>query len=176
MTNRFEHECGIPTERVAALIIDEISFVDVNTLGHVSHNFSLLLEKQLKDGDNRTLCGGLPVMLCGDNHQVPAPKASPWFATLVEAAHSRSLRQRSETGSPRPQGLEVLRQARLVKLVRQMRAIEVPDFVRDQIEMRETSVLQPVRKAFLDSIKEISRKDVEDDNSWLFTLVRVRGH
>lgn len=176
MRTKFEQECGIPPERVAVLIIDEISFVDVNTLGHVSHNFSLLLETQLKDGDKRTLCGGLPIMLCGDNHQIPAPKVTPWFATLVEAAHDRSLRQRSESGSPRPQGLAMLRQARLVSLVRQMRAIEDPDFVRDQNEMRSTSELQPVRKEFLDSIKVISRKDVEDDNNWLFTLVGVRGH
>ena len=176
MRTKFEQECGIPAERVAALIIDEISFVDVNTLGHVSHNFSLLLETQLKEGDNRTLCGGLPVMLCGDNHQIPAPKATPWFTTLVEEAHAMTLRHRSDSGSPRPQGMNVLRQARLVTLTRQMRAIEDPDFVRDQTAMRETSVLQPVRKDFLDSIKVISAEDVEDDKSLLFTLIGVRGH
>lgn len=100
-------------------------------------------------------------MLCGDNHQIPAPKVTPWFATLVEAAHDRSLRQRSESGSPRPQGLAMLRQARLVSLVRQMRAIEDPDFVRDQNEMRSTSELQPGLLYSLNIDDEIEKAKVD---------------
>ena len=86
------------------------------------------------------------------------------------------MRQRSQGQGASHLGLDMLRKGKLVTLTQQMRAIEDPEFVRDQNRMRETSVQYPIRKEFLDSIKEISSQDVEDDKSWLYAPICVRGH
>ena len=181
--NKFLKECGAPADKVSALIIDEISFVDAAMLGHVSNNLSMLLryvngnENGHDDASNgAAACGGLSVMLCGDCHQKNLPNSTPWCTALVNAAHSTNMQQRSNGQSARDLGLDVLRQAKRVTLSRQMRAIEDQEFVSQRMQMRETTVVYPVRKEFLDSIKEISRQDVEDDQEWLFAPIGVVGH
>ena len=79
--NKFLKECGAPADKVSALIIDEISFVDAAMLGHVSNNLSMLLryvngnENGHDDASNgAAACGGLSVMLCGDCHQKKSAK------------------------------------------------------------------------------------------------------
>ncbi len=64
MLKKFNEECGVPIEEFGCIVIDEISFIDAVIFGHVDQGFATLL-------GNSELCGGMPVLLCGDNHQKP---------------------------------------------------------------------------------------------------------
>ena len=60
---KFYSECGVRIEDVGGIVIDEISFVAAGVLGHVD---SML--RQLT-GNMDVACGGIPLLLCGDNHR-----------------------------------------------------------------------------------------------------------
>ena len=83
MCQKFKAECGAPVEEFGAVIIDEISFIDAGVFGHVDYGFGILLGTTKMD---YSICGGLPVLLCGDNHQKHPPGGTPWYQYMVHAA------------------------------------------------------------------------------------------
>lgn len=70
---KFYAECGVRIEDVGGLVVDEISFVTAATLGHVDWALRVMT------GNEDVLCGGIPLLLCGDNHQKPPPGDTPWY-------------------------------------------------------------------------------------------------
>ena len=83
MRKKFENECGAPIEEFGGVVIDEISFIDASVFGHVDNGFNILLGKK---SFGETLCGGMPLLLSGDNHQKPPPGGTPWHQHLVKVA------------------------------------------------------------------------------------------
>ena len=63
MSRKFDNECGASINEFGGVVIDEISFIDTPIFGHVDRAFSILLEST----DLNTLCGGIPMLLAGDN-------------------------------------------------------------------------------------------------------------
>ena len=70
-------------------------------------------------------------------------------------------------------GLKLLKAARRVELKRLMRAVEDQPFVEAQMKMRDTNVEQPIEPAFLDALRTVSPKDLQEDDEWRFAPVGV---
>ena len=64
---KFQAECGTPVGEVGGMVIDEVSFIDFGVFGHLDKDLRTLLDA------SGALCGGMPILLCGDNHQKPSP-------------------------------------------------------------------------------------------------------
>ena len=79
LCKKFKDECGAPIEEFGLVVIDEISFIDTVVFGHVDRGFQILK-------GNSELCGGMTVLLCGDNHQKPPPGGTPWYQYIVKVA------------------------------------------------------------------------------------------
>ena len=80
---KFNDECGAPIEEFGCVIIDEVSFTDAIILGHVDQGFASLL-------GNNELCGGMPLLLCGDNHQKPPPGGTYGAPGVNACSHHES--------------------------------------------------------------------------------------
>jgi hypothetical protein len=74
MCRKFQNESGAPIEEFGGIVIDGISFIDTAIFGHVDKAFSILLGSAESD---KTICGGLPLLICSDNHQKPPPGGTP---------------------------------------------------------------------------------------------------
>jgi hypothetical protein len=68
---------------VAALAIDEVSFLDTEAIGHLCER-----NRALGDAANRPF-GGRPTILVHDNHQKPPVSGASWFRELVFDAVAR---------------------------------------------------------------------------------------
>jgi Mrp family chromosome partitioning ATPase len=83
LREKFKKESGVDIQDVAAIIIDEISFVDTKILGHVSHALSQLFNKKHQDIQHpNPVCGAVPMFLCGDVHQLVGPGSKAWYKEL----------------------------------------------------------------------------------------------
>ena len=115
---KFFRECGVRIEDVGGIVIDEVSFISSAVFGHVDHTLRQL------SGNLDVLCGGIPLLLCGDNHQKPPPGDTQWYVELVE--NIKGIASKKRGGAPvavgtynaKACGLELLRSARLVRLRR----------------------------------------------------------
>ena len=147
---KFNDECGAPIEEYGCVIIDEASFIDAIILGHVDQGFCTLLS-------NDELCGGMPLLLCGDNHQKPPPGGTPWYHYMVGVAakeEDNPVLQGSSAANHR--GLKLLSNAKRVQLHRLMRAKDDPDFIAVQHQMRQTELLHPIPEDFLKQLRPVS--------------------
>jgi hypothetical protein len=123
---RFEDETGFPIDQLAALIIDEISFVTAAMIGLVDERLRLMT------GRKDAWFGGVAVMLVGDNMQLSPPGGKPWHRVLVElAANARSCTgdvavAMSDLSTPFARGLGVMRAAHRADLMRIMRSASDP--------------------------------------------------
>ncbi len=174
MRMKFESEAGAPIEEFGGVVIDEISFIDTAIFGHVDKAFSILLG--CTDSD-KTLCGGIPLLLCGDNHQKPPPGGTPWYQYMTKVASKECEDPMAYTASSAKQrGIQLLRSARRVDLKRLMRAKDDPEFIDHQLRMRQTELQHPVPDRFLDSLTTVTVKDLNDDPAWRFAPTGVLSH
>ena len=60
---KFFSECGVSLDDVGGIVIDEVSFITAAVFGHVDHVLRAMT------GNLDVPCGGVPILLCGDNHQ-----------------------------------------------------------------------------------------------------------
>ena len=170
---KFANECGVRIEDVGGIVIDEVSFVAAGVFGQVDY-----MLRQLT-GNMDVECGGIPLLLCGDNHQKPPPGDATWYTELVGSlpAVSRSAKGNKSpaVGSVHPValGLKLLKAARRVELKRLMRAVDDANFVKVQEEMRDTTAERPISSAFLDAMRPVSAKDLEQDDGWRFAPIGV---
>ena len=148
LREKFKKESGVDIQDVAAIIIDEISFVDTKILGHVSHALSQLFNKKHQDPEHpNPVCGAVPMLLCGDVHQLVGPGSKPWYKELVEN-NSAEPAVATYLDAPEILGRQLMRQARLVRLTRLMRVDKDPDFEAAQRRLRRTDVEDPVSADF----------------------------
>ncbi len=167
---KFADECGAPIEEFGCVVIDEISFIDVGVMGHVDQGFATLL-------GNSELCGGMPMLLCGDNHQKPPPGELPWYQYMVKIAANEETDPFSEgVDSAKRRGINLLSSARRVELKRLMRARNDPYFIDVQLRMRQTELLHPVPGDFISSLRTITLNDIENDPAWRFAPIGVLTH
>ena len=173
MCQKFKAECGAPVEEFGAVIIDEISFIDAGVFGHVDYGFGILLGTTEMD----VLCGGLPVLLCGDNHQKHPPGGTPWYQYMVKVAidptHDPVI---LGVDIAKNRGLKFLKSAQRVELKRLMRARDDPAFIDYQLQMRRTELHHPVPDALLQQLRSVSRNDLEEDAAWRFAPIGVLSH
>ena len=173
MCRKFNNECGASINEFGGVVIDEISFIDTPIFGHVDRALSILLEST----DSNTLCGGIPLLLAGDNHQKPPPGGIPWYQYMVKvAAKEEDDPFVLGVSSSKQCGLRVLRAAKRVNLTRLMRAKDDPAFIGFQLRMRQTELLHPIPDAFIDSLGPVSRKDLQEDAAWHFAPIGVLSH
>ena len=135
-------------------------------LGHADSRLRSLTGK--KD----IMFGGMPLLLVGDHHQLPAIKATPWYRSLVENANPGGAAA-PVPDSPSQIGLRLLQTKRRVTLTRLMRAAGDDAFIDAQKRMRRTDVAQPIDQALLDRLHPLSMADVLADEEWLFAPLAV---
>ena len=170
---KFLNECGVNVEDIGGIVIDEISFIASSVFGHVDHALRALT------GNASVSCGGIPLLLCGDNHQKPPPGDVQWYRELVESLENVSKKKRANAGvavgayNAKACGLQLLKLARRVELKRLMRARDDPTFIDTQQRMRQTDSQRPVCKTFLQGLRPVSESDVADDPEWRFAPVGV---
>ena len=174
MSQKFQEECGAPVEEFGAVIIDEISFIDAGVFGHVDHGFGILLGTTEMDN---CICGGLPVLLCGDNHQKPPPGGTPWYQFMVKTA-TNPIQDPLLLGAhmAKNRGLKLLKSAHRVDLKRLMRAKDDPAFIDHQLQMRRTELHHPIPDEFLQQLRTVSRTDLKEDAAWRFAPIGVLSH
>jgi len=167
---KFKNECGAPIEEFGCVVIDEISFIDAVILGHVDQGFATLL-------NNTELCGGLPFLLCGDNHQKPPPGGTPWYQYMVKIAAKEDADPMVQGISfAKNRGLQLLSAAKRIELHRLMRAKDDPDFISVQLRMRQTELLHPVPDDFLKQLHTVTLDDMAKDPAWRFAPIGVLTH
>ena len=173
---KFFSECGVSLDDVGGIVIDEVSFITAAVFGHVDHVLRAMT------GNLDVPCGGVPILLCGDNHQKPPPGDSFWYKELVESLPGVVIKsKRGDAGAvvgtynARACGIKLLKSARKVELVRLMRAAEDLPFIRVQQRMRDTATRQPpICPTFLKGLEPLSTEDVANDPEWRFAPVGVR--
>jgi hypothetical protein len=165
----FEEECGVSIKEIGGIVIDEVSFNQLSLFGHIDGRLRQLL------GQPTLPCGGIPLLLCGDNHQKQPPGAKmTWYQELVQ--HSLNPGNGPYKYGPttaRAVGHRLLVQARRYNLKRMMRARGDPIFQEYQERMRDTSSLTPVSPAFVKDLQPVSLLDIQEDVSWIFAPVGV---
>ena len=170
---KFASECGVSIENVGGIVIDEVSFIAAAVFGHCDHALRALT------GNLDVPCGGIPLLLCGDNHQKPPPGDCQWYRELVESLPDVAKRKRGNADATvgsfnaKACGLELLKSARKVELRRLMRAAEDVPFIDVQQRMRRTEIEQPICPVFLHGLRPLSAQDAADDAEWQFAPVGV---
>jgi hypothetical protein len=174
MLRKFQEECGAPIEEFGAVIIDEISFIDATVFGHIDRGFAILLGTTQMDD---CICGGMPFLLCGDNHQKPPPGGTPWYQYLVQVAAKETEDPMARLSSfAKQRGFKLLTSARRVELKRLMRARDDQAFIDHQLQMRQTGLRQPISDQFLAQLRTVTDADLEADATWRFAPVGVLAH
>lgn len=170
---KFLNECGVRVEDIGGIVIDEVSFIAAGVFGHVDHALRALM------GNPNVPCGGIPLLLCGDNHQKPPPGDVQWYVELVQGLVGVRKTKQADAGvavgafNAKACGLQLLKQARRVELQRLMRARDDPAFIDVQQRMRQTDAQRPVCAAFLQGLRPVSESDIVDDPEWKFAPVGV---
>ena len=168
---KFEEEAGIPFDRLAVLVIDEISFVDATFIGHIDHRLRWLT------GNRHAFCGGIILVLSGDNCQKAPPGGTPFHVDLVNAAcgDRELVAALQRPDSALASGLKLLRRARRVRLWRIMRAVGDPEFVQAQMRLRKIDDPSPAAD-IVRRLRLLSAADVKGDEAWRFAPIGVLSH
>ena len=165
---KFEEESGIKVEELGGIVIDEVSFIELGTFGHVDGRLRALT------GNMYLMCGGVPVLLCGDNHQKPPPAGTPWYRLLVQNALEGGALVAEGPSLAISRGLRLLHAARRVELKRLMRVNEgEEEFAGFLLQMRNIGHEQPVPSGLLDKLRKVSADDLAHDPEWRFAPVGV---
>ncbi len=169
MCRKFKDECGAFIEEFGCVIIDEISFIDTAIFGHVDRGFGILL-------DNTELCGGMPMLLCGDHQKAP-PGGTPWYQYVVKIA-AKEVENPIVQGSSsaKQRGVNLLTSAKRIELKRLMRSRDDPEFIDIQLQMRKTELLHPIPDSFLQQLRTITPEDLAIDPAWRFAPFGVLSH
>ena len=165
---KFLDECGVEIDDVAGVVIDECSFVNPIVMGHADYRARGLT------GQWDLPFGGLPLLLTGDNFQKKSPGGESWYAALLEYSEMPHLF--TNPLSPRYVAVRMLTDATRFELKRNMRARNDPEFIKDQIAMRDTTSDSPITKRFLESITTHNKAGDVNDIAWTFAPIGVLSH
>jgi hypothetical protein len=143
------------------LLIDEISMVPVDLLGHVNYRLQVILQ-------NTSLFGGLVVVLMGDFDQLP-PVTGPSLA--AQLMHISCAGDTLHAASAAASSLAAFKAARAFFLTEQMRCSDVAwQGVLDRC--RTTGTLAPIAGA----ITRLSLADCTGDVQWRSATVATFGN
>lgn len=171
LRRKFEEESGIKLDELGGIVIDEVSFIELGTLGHVDSRLRALT------GNMDVMCGGIPILLCGDNHQKPPPAGTPWYRVLVQDALDGGALVAEGPSVASARGLQLLRAARRVTLTRLMRVNEgEEEFTGYLKQMRDVAHERPVSSELLRGLRTVSSADLKDDPEWRFAPVGAISH
>ena len=171
LRKKFEEESGIKVEELGGIVIDEVSFIELGTFGHVDGRLRALTDNM------DLLCGGVPILLCGDNHQKPPPAGTPWYRLLVQNALEDGALVAEGPSMAVSRGLRLLHAARRVELKRLMRVNEGEDeFAGYLQQMRDIGHEQPVPSGLLSKLRKVSADDLARDPEWRFAPVGAISH
>ena len=166
---RFQDESGKDIANVALVVIDEHSFNTCAVYGHVDHRMASMT------GDDLNLFGGMPLLLCGDNHQKPPPGGKSWYKVLVEFSLEKSLKTwdkvQANVMTATQRGARLLECSRLVTLKRIMRSAGDKPFADLQHSLRRTDMEAEISPSFVKSLRPVSISDTTNDPSWLFAPI-----
>ena len=162
---KFYEVSGMRIEDVGAIVVDEVSFVELRLFGHTDMRFRALTN--VLD----LPFGGIPLLLAGDNFQKPPPASKGWYRALVETACTNTVAEGPHSAAGR--GLSLLKAARRVVLARMMRAKGDAPFVDAQVHMRRTDTDQPVTDEFVARLRTVSAADLAEDETWRFAPIGV---
>ena len=171
---KFRKECGFSIEELGGVCIDEVSFNSTSLFGQLDASFRELLDEP------DAVCGGLPIILMGDNFQKDPVGAPPWYRVLVESALGKCEELGDGPSSAIGRGVALLQSARRVTLKRLMRVDDgdpdAPAFREMQLSMRGTGAEQPVPGKLLARLRALSPADLAADEEWRFAPVGVLAH
>ena len=170
---KFETESGYSIDKIGGIVIDEVSFIELGLFGHLDANLQNLVSCEPTD----VTCGGIPILLCGDNHQKPPPGGVPWYKKLVDYA-LKPLESPIAQGpmSAEGRGLKLLQSAKRIDLWRIMRAKEDEKFVEIMQKMRRTDEDRPIPADFLKNLKPVTQSDINKHSGWRFAPVGCLSH
>ena len=170
LRKKFEEEAGFKIDELGGIVIDEVSFNEVGIFGHVDGRLRAMT------GNMDVMCGGIPILLCGDNHQKPPPAGTPWYRSLVQNALEGGALVAEGPSMAVSRGLRLLQAARRVELTRLMRVNEgeQKDFAEYLKQMRDIACEQPVSGTLLQELRKVSSDDLETDPAWRFAPVGMR--
>lgn len=60
LRKKFALESGVQVEDIGGIVIDEVSFNEINVFGHIDCRLRVLT------GNMDVMCGGIPILLCGE--------------------------------------------------------------------------------------------------------------
>ena len=167
---KFFKECGVEIDNIGGIVIDEVSFNELEIFGHIDGRLRQLT------GNKDVVCGGIPLLLIGDNHQKAPTTGNPWYKDMVKSAEDHGALLAGGPATAKSRGLELLQAARRVQLRRNMRAMFDPAFVKVQEQMRDTDLEWPVSTAFVRGLRKVSTADLASDEEWRFAPVGVLQH
>ena len=152
LRRKFTEESGIKLDELGGIVIDEVSFNELNVFGHVDMRLRVLMDNL------DVMCGGIPLLLCGDNHQKPPPAGTPWYRSLVQDAVDHGARVAEGPSMAAARGLQLLHAARRVELTTLMRVNEgeEKEFAGFLKQMRDISHEQPVSDQLLFKLRKVS--------------------
>jgi ATP-dependent DNA helicase PIF1 len=147
---------------VRLLVIDEISMVPVDLLGHVNHRLQVIMEKP------NILFGGLVVVMMGDFRQLP-PVMGPSIA--VQVTNMACAGEVVAAGSAAASAVTAFQAARVFFLTDQMRCRDA-EWMRMLHQCSETGTLAPV----LGKLKPLTSDDCDRDAAWRTATVATFGN
>ena len=148
-------------QNVRLLIIDEISMVPVDLLGHVNHRLQLIME-------NDSLFGGLVVVMMGDFRQLPPVMGQNIAVLLTSMACAGDV---VAADSAAASALTAFKAARAYFLTDQKRCTD-PAWMTMLQQCSETGTLAPISG----KLKPLSADDCAVDAAWRSATVATFGN
>jgi hypothetical protein len=146
---------------VRLLVIDEISMVPVDLLGHVNHRLQLIME-------NQSLFGGLVVVMMGDFRQLPPVMG---LNIAVQVTRMACAGEVVAADSAAASAVTAFQAARVFFLTEQMRCSDV-DWMSMLHQCSETGTLAPISG----KLKPLTSDDCDRDAAWRSATVATFGN
>ena len=152
-----------------------MSFNEIKVFGHLDVQLRILT------GNRHVLCGGIPLLLCGDCFQKQPPGANgcSFYKSLVVSAEKAGDVD-THGPSTHAKGLHLMKMAKRVVLTRLMRVdthdAEAKTFTEIQLHMRDVAAKQPVSDTLIQRLRVVSHEDVVADETWRFAPIGVLSH
>jgi hypothetical protein len=146
---------------VRLLVIDEISMVPVDLLGHLNHRLQVIME-------NQSLFGGLVVVMMGDFRQLP-PVGGVNIA--VQVTRMACAGEVVAADSAAASAVTAFQAARVFFLTEQMRCRDA-DWMSMLHQCSETGTLAPISG----KLKPLTSDDCDRDAAWRSATVATFGN
>ena len=148
-------------QRTVLVWFDEESMISSEALAHSARRLEDLT------GSGHTF-GGAVAVLTGDPMQMGPPAGTPAWKDCVHV-YGLGKRPRGGDGSPAARGALLYSGFQRHLLTQQMRAAKDPVHTAHLERMGDPTLPNPVSEEFLQSLRPLSREDIQADPAWLLT-------